>query len=498
MGGPIRFILNDDLIESHLHPGTVVLDFLRTERRLTGTKEGCREGDCGACAVLLGQLIREGELSVRYNAVNSCLLPLGDVEGKHLVSIEGINPVRAEGKAVEEIALTPVQKKMVEHGAIQCGFCTPGFVISLTGYLLGARPWSYEKAVEAVAGNICRCTGYASIKRAIADLLDYLEDGEVWGVQGARLEGSGAEPNKDHLRHLVACGVVPEYFLGIPERLRSLEAPGRMPRRSEKTSVVAGGTDLFVQRPGQMLEGQLSFLSSTPGYRDVRIEKERLILGAGVSMEEVKDIPELKDQLPGLADELSLIASAPIRRRATLGGNIINASPIGDFTVMLLALGAVLGLNSGRADREVPLDRFFRGYKQLDMKPGEVLQWIAVPKQPGRFSFEKVARRRHLDIASVNSAAWISIRGNRIVRARIAAGGVAPIPLFLSRTSACLEGQEPREERIEQALDLAQEEIAPISDVRGSEQYKRLLLRQLLLAHFQKLLPEQVHAEVWL
>jgi xanthine dehydrogenase small subunit len=387
---------------------------------------------------------------------------------------------------------------MVEHGAIQCGFCTPGFVISLTGYLLGPQPWSYEKAVDAVAGNICRCTGYASIKRAIADLLDQLEDAKVWGPREAGLRGSETEPDMDRLRRLVACGVVPEYFLGIPDRLSSLEAPERIPRRSGKTFVVAGGTDLFVQRPGEMLAGQLCFLSGTVELREVRVEEERLLLGAGVSMEEVKNIPELKDRLPQLADELSLIASAPIRSRATLGGNIINASPIGDFTVMLLALGAVLRLENGRSSREVSLDRFYLGYKQLDMKPGEVLKWIAVPKQEGRFSFEKVARRRHLDIASVNSAALIALRGDRIVKARLAAGGIAPIPLFLSRSSARLEGQEPSEELIEQVLELAQEEIAPISDVRGSERYKRLLLRQLLLAHFQKLLPQQVRAEEWI
>jgi xanthine dehydrogenase small subunit len=492
MGRPIRFILNDDSIESHLHSGTVVLDFLRTHRRLTGTKEGCREGDCGACAVLLGELTGEGEPTVRYKVVNSCLLPLGEVEGKHLVSIEGINPVRAPGKEGEGIALTPVQSKMVEHGAIQCGFCTPGFVVSLTGYLLGPGPWSYEGAVNAVAGNICRCTGYASIKRAIADLLDELGDARAFLPQG---QTDASE--MDHLRTLVARGVVPEYFLSIPERLRSLKVPERKPPLSENQFVVAGGTDLFVQRPQQMLERQLSFVSDNPELRTVRVEKQRLILGAGISMEQVKEIPELKNHLPELVDALSRIASAPIRNRATLGGNIVNASPIGDFTVMLLALGAALGLKNGRAIREVPLERFFLGYKQLDMKPGERLQWIAVPKQEGLFSFEKVARRRHLDIASVNSAAWITLRGERIVKARLAAGGVSPIPLFLSRASASLEGQEPTDERIEQALELTQTEITPISDVRGSEQYKRLLVRQLLLAHFQKLLPERIHAEVW-
>jgi len=492
MDRPIRFILNDESIESYLHPGTVVLDFLRRDRRLTGTKEGCREGDCGACTVLLGELTGDGEPTVRYRAVNSCLLPLGDIEGKHLVSIEGINPVRREENAAEAVALTPVQSQLVEHGAIQCGFCTPGFVVSLTGYLLGPRPWSCEGAVDAVAGNICRCTGYASIKRAIADLLEQLEDG-----QDSRLQGGAGAANPENLRALIDRGVVPEYFLTIPERLGSLQAPGRKRSRSASAAVVAGGTDLFVQKPEQLLEEELSFLSSATEMGEVRVEKERLLLGAGISMEQVKEISELRERLPELIEALPLIASAPIRNRATLGGNIVNASPIGDFTVMLLALGAVLGLNNGKAVREVPLERFFQGYKRLDLKPGERLQWIVLPREQGRFSFEKVSRRRHLDIASVNSAAWITLRGDRVVKARLAAGGVAPIPLLLSRASACLEGQELGDEQIEQALDLAQEEIAPISDVRGGEQYKRLLLRQLLLAHFQKLVPERMHAEVW-
>jgi xanthine dehydrogenase small subunit len=486
MGRPVRFILNDESIESHLHPATVVLDFLRADRRLTGTKEGCREGDCGACAVLLGERAGNGGSALRYRAVNSCLLPLGDVEGKHLVSIEGINPADAG-------ALTPVQSRLVEHGAIQCGFCTPGFVVSLTAYLLGARSWSYEQAVDAVAGNICRCTGYASIKRAIADLLDQLSAVNHPGARRGR-------PWQEHLKTLIACGVVPEYFLGIPERLGSLEAADSHLRGAEERALVAGGTDLFVQRPEQLLEEQLHFVSRAPEMREARAEGTRLLLGAGIAMEEVKEIPELRERLPRLAEDLSLIASAPIRNRATLGGNIVNASPIGDFTVMLLALGAVLGLKGGKGIREVPLERFFLGYKKLDMRPGERLQWIAVPLEEGRFSFEKVSKRRHLDIASVNSAAWLTVRDGRIVTARLAAGGVAPVPLFLSRASACLEEkwlEEVDEDHLEQMLLLAQGEIAPISDVRGSERYKRLLLRQLLLAHVHKLFPEMMRAAVW-
>jgi xanthine dehydrogenase small subunit len=489
MGPPIRFILNDQGVESRLHPGTVVLDFLRSHRRLIGTKEGCREGDCGACAVLLGEPTGSGRETVEYRVVNSCLLPLGDVEGKHLVSIEGINPQPQDAGQPHAEALTPVQNQLVENGAIQCGFCTPGFVVSLTGYLLGSRSWSYERALEAIAGNICRCTGYTSIKRAVSDLLGRLGQSGPFPLQG------GAD-GQEHLAALVASGVVPAYFSRIPERLKALEQPGELHPAAGR-SLVAGGTDLFVQKPEQMVAEDLSFVTGFPQMDEIRVEKERLVLGAGLTMEAVREIPVLTERLPRLAEELSLFASAPIRNRATLGGNIVNASPIGDFTVMLLALGGVLGLKNGKTVREVPVEHFFRGYKQLDMKRGERLQWVALPLEEGSFSFEKVSRRRHLDIASVNTAAWITARGDRIQHARIAAGGVAPVPLFLSRASASLAGQEVRDEKLEEVLDLAQGEIAPISDVRGSAQYKRLLLRQQLLAHFQKLFPERVHREVW-
>jgi xanthine dehydrogenase small subunit len=533
MGRPIRFILNNDLVETSLPAGTVVLDFLRRERRLNGTKEGCREGDCGACMVLLGELQRDSgpeaqpsrrtdgddpqaparraKQFVRYRAVTSCLLPLGELEGRHLVSIEGLNPSPEGGGCPEKLALNPIQRHLVGEGAIQCGFCTPGFVVSLTGYLLGNRSWSYEQAVAAVAGNICRCTGYASIKRAIRALLRELPAAGTSGrVADSPTPERPADRSRDSERRLidvdggqverlVELGVVPRYFLDVPVRLQELRQQKTHGIKAGTGTLVAGGTDLFVQKPQALLAERLSFVSQRPELKSFLVENGRLFLGAGMTMEDVKRLEIVKKLLPELEEFLPLIASLPIRNRATLGGNIVNASPIGDFTIILLALGAGLGLESAGRLREVALEDFFQGYKKLSKKTGELLKWVIIPSdRRGFFNFEKVSRRRHLDIASVNSAAWIRSQDGYIQEARLSAGGVAPVPFLLARTSAYLNGRSLDEDTVEQALQAAQEEISPINDVRGSAAYKRLLLRQLLLAHLFKAFPDSMKAEAWI
>ncbi|MBN1837472.1 MAG: FAD binding domain-containing protein [Spirochaetales bacterium] len=537
MDRSIRFLLNDQYVSTSLPAGLVTLDYLRQERRLTGTREGCREGDCGACAVLLGESAVEGVL---YRTVNSCLLPLGAVEGRHLVTIEGLNPRGAdppahpdgtEGPRPPGSALPPlsaVQECFLVEGASQCGFCTPGFVISLTGYLLRTPRASLAGALDAVAGNICRCTGYASIRRAVARVLDHVQAGSVasGGEGGA---GGDGEIEAGRLALLVELGVVPRYFLEVPERLRGLRegeaagqaAAGAAGAPAGPSILVAGGTDLFVQRPEELARGALRLLSRERGLSGMRREEGRLVIGAATTMEELQILPELAQSLAPAAAALQWLASSPIRQRATVGGNLVNASPIGDLSVLFLALGAQMGLHSVRGSREIPLESFYRGYKQLDLAEGELVEWIAItpPGADAVLSFEKVARRKHLDIASVNSAACLRIdrtRGDRgaassggsgsgrsgrgpgrILEARLAAGGVAPVPLFLARTSAYLTGREATPDTVRAALDAAQEETAPISDVRGSTAYKRLALRQLLIAQFLGAFPEELAGEDW-
>jgi xanthine dehydrogenase small subunit len=465
----IVFILNDREVRTLLPAGTPLVDFIRSDQRLTGTRIGCGEGDCGACTVLLGTP-EHGR--VRYRSVVSCLFPLADAAGCHVVTIEGLN----------NADLTPVQQAILHEGASQCGFCTPGLVVSLTGFLLNSVDLPGDDAITAIEGNICRCTGYVSIRRAVERLLHELRP---WLAAA-----------HDRLQALVELGVLPGYFAAIPARLEALPpaAPGAQVRRA--AVVLAGGTDLYVQHGPELRAKELHLLTRREGFSAIWPDAEHIFIGAAASVSDLMESPLLGAALPRLRGSLRLVASDQIRNRATVGGNIVNASPIGDLSVILLALDAVIGLRLGNKAREMKLREFFLGYKKLALRPGEVAAWVSIPiRRDGVcFHFEKVSRRKHQDIASVNSAIGLEMAGERIAAAHVAAGGVAPVPLYLKDASAFLAGKYVSPELLREFLALADREIAPISDVRGSAAYKRALLGRLLFAHFLELFPERVSA----
>lgn len=459
----IKFILNCEDVATHLPAGTVALDFVRRQRGLTGTKEGCREGDCGACMVLLGEPRNDG---VFYRPANSCLLPLANVAGRHLVTIEGLNLP----------GLNPIQRAFVDGGGTQCGFCTPGFIVSFLGFLLSAPQRDVNTASDALAGNLCRCTGHVAIRRAAARVC-------------AGLNSPPPANLGDRVRELVEQRWLPDYFLEIPRRLRRVEL--QLPAGNGNIHI-AGGTDLFVQRADELADATLTLLTRRDDLRGVRLENGRCVIGAATRWADLEDSPVFREVLPGVEEHLKLAASRPIRHRATLGGNIVNASPIGDLTILLLALDAELALSDGQARRGVPLRDFFLGYKKLNKRPEELVTHVSFPVPPKNavLGFEKVSRRMHLDIASVNAAMLAARRNDHIASIHLSAGGVAPVPLYLKRTSAQLAGGALTAANLLAALDTAASEISPISDVRGSADYKRGLLRQLLVAHFLKLAPE--------
>ncbi len=451
------FILNEQLIRTGERPGLTVLEFVRDVSCLSGTKEACREGECGACTVLVGARRPDG--GVAYKACASCLLPIGDIDGCHVVTVEGLSGPE----------LTLVQQLIVEHSASQCGFCTPGIVLSLTGFALGAAKISYEGAVDALDGNICRCTGYVAIRNAARALCENL----------AKI---GAAPAK-RLEELISAGVVPNYFKEIPARLAELKGE---PEASGKDAVlVAGGTDLFVQKPEQLLESDLCFLSRRRDLDYVREDGQALRIGGAVTIEDFRRAEPVRRLFPGLAEDLGMHSSTILRNKATLTGNVVNASPIGDATIILLALDARLVIDSGVKKREVPLSKFYLGYKKVDLSCGEVVTEIVIPLLPpgARYHFEKVSNRATLDIAAVNSALRLTASSDGVITdLRLSAGGVGPVPLLLGLGS--FTGRKPDAAMVEALAKAAEREAKPIDDIRGSAVYKKLLLGQLVRGHF--------------
>ncbi|HCY89544.1 MAG TPA: (2Fe-2S)-binding protein [Chitinophagaceae bacterium] len=456
----IQFILNDRLVQTVKHPGMALLDFIRYEKNLTGTKIGCREGDCGACSILVGEWV-QGKL--RYQSATSCLMALGHAHRKHIVTIEGINSDN----------LTPVQKAFAEEGATQCGFCTPGFVVSLTGYCVSDNV-NDGSAIDAINGNICRCTGYKSIQRAAQ---------QVQTVMDTRNQESAVSFAVHH-------GMVPDYFLSIPERLAALQESHTL-QTSDDARILGGGTDLFVQQHDQMTEASWQFPGHQDALRLIRKEGDICVMGGAVTVSDLAASEIFRYHFPGLDRYIKLVSSTPIRHMATIAGNFTNASPIGDFSIFFLALDARLTLSKQGRQRELPLRAFFRDYKLIDKDPGEIITEIRfrLPSADDRFHFEKVSKRTHLDIASVNAAISLRMSGGMILEAGVSAGGVAPVPAFLPKSSALLANQYPSPELLETMIGSVQSEIRPISDARGSVEYKRLLLSQLIRAHFMELFP---------
>ncbi|MCL4551416.1 MAG: FAD binding domain-containing protein [Bacteroidetes bacterium] len=464
----IKFILNDQLVETSVLPTTVLLDFIRKEKKLTATKEGCREGDCGACTVLVGEVTGN---RVKYKSVNSCLMPISDANAKHIVTVEGVS----------NSVLTPIQEAMVDEGGTQCGFCTPGFIVSMTGYFLNHDKFEIDKAVDSIGGNICRCTGYAGIKRA-------LEKANV------TFSGNGSQA-KTHLEKLITNKFVPQYFRDIPKRLKQIPA---IPTKVKSKVVIAGGTDLYVQKWEELVRSNVDFISADEKLKGIVKTKNRIRIGGAATIEEIKNSSLLQRIFPHWDEYFNLFGSMPIRNRATVGGNIVNASPIADTVNILLALDAVVHLRNGKKNREVALKNFYKGYKTLDKKPDEIIEAVSfnVPSKNFFFNFEKISKRTFLDIASVNSSIYLELTKGKISVVHISAGGVAPVPLYLAKTCKFLKTKSVNTETVLTAASISQTEISPISDARGSAEYKRLLLRQLIYAHFVKLFPEQIELPV--
>ncbi|GKY87449.1 xanthine dehydrogenase small subunit [Sinisalibacter aestuarii] len=442
----IAFLLNGETVELRgVDPTETALDWLREARGLTGTKEGCNEGDCGACTVMVTD-----EAGTR--ALNACLLFLPQLDGKSLTTIEGL--------AAPDGSLHPVQEAMVEHHGSQCGFCTPGIVMSLAaGQIAGETDHDRQ-----LAGNLCRCTGYAPIARA-ADIAlrkpvpKWLRD----------LPGGPAHRHGDN-----------------PHLPRSIDALADYLMTHPYARIVAGATDigLWVNKDMRDL-GEVVFVSQIAEMARIETAPYMIRIGAAATIEALRQ--EMVQHHPHFAAMLARFASAQVRGAATVGGNIANGSPIGDGPPALIALGATLILRRGEASREIPLEDFFIDYGKQDRQPGEFVEAITIPRMPGaadRLKVYKISKRFDQDISAVLGAFNIAVEDGKVQSARIAFGGMAGVPKRAAAVEAALTGQPWSRETIEAAMAQFATDFTPLDDLRASAGYRLTTAANLLLRYW--------------
>ncbi|MDV2966540.1 xanthine dehydrogenase small subunit [Nitratireductor aquimarinus] len=467
--GEIRFLLNGAPVAlGNVRPDETLLDYLRLRQRLTGTKEGCAEGDCGACTVLVGRL-RNGALS--YESVNACIRFLGSLDACHVVTVEHLK--RADG------SLHPVQQAMVDYHGSQCGFCTPGFVMSLYAlWMREAQP--SDRAIEkALQGNLCRCTGYEPIVRAARAVSDYgnaasdplaLERAAVIAALQGMKDGARVEIGSGRERLLIPADV--DDFAAI------LEA-------EPEATIVAGATDVGLWVTKFMRDiAPVVFIGGLDGLQEIREQDGVISIGAGVSYTGAFEL--LAKRIPALGALIDRIGGEQVRNMGTIGGNIANGSPIGDTPPPLIALGATLTLRRGSARRTIPLEDFFIDYGKQDRAPGEFVEavHVPVPDAASRFAVWKISKRRDEDITAVLGAFDLRIADGRVEAARIAYGGMAATPKRAKSVEAALTGKAWTQETVEAALSAYDGDFQPISDMRASADYRMMAAKNLLRRYF--------------
>ena len=464
----IQFSLNGQTVqETNIDPNMTVLRYLRTISMQSGTKEGCAGGDCGACSILVAEETSEGQLS--FQAINACIALLGSLDGKTLFTVEAL-------KVGDH--LHPVQQAMVDHHGAQCGFCTPGIVASLAALYhnkSGAKATD-EEIHEALSGNLCRCTGYRPIIDAANAMNGYPAPSQESAVirsgvvqfdpcAPSSIDQPAASQSGKHL-------FIPETEAHLTQLLNDYP----------DATLWAGGTDLGLELTQQFkLFDVIISLHKLTSLTKVTETKEAISFGAMVTYSEAE--PHLAKQFPAFAHLIQRIAARQIRNLGTLGGNVANASPIGDTPPVLLALNARVELASIHGKREVSLDDFFKGYKITDLQKGEYLRQIIVPKLTAQQSLHvfKISKRKEDDISAVLAGLRIEHDGSNITDARIAFGGMAATPLRATNTEQGLIGKPFSFKSFEQAAKHIQQDYSPMNDVRASAEYRLTVASNLIV-----------------
>lgn len=477
---PIRFLHRGQTVEvAGVAPTTSVLDWLREHARSTGTKEGCNEGDCGACTVVVASPARAGEADtvhgLRLQALNACTQFLPTLDGKALFTVEDLAGVDG--------TLHPVQQALVDSHGSQCGFCTPGFVMALADLTEKAETHTSATIKDKLAGNLCRCTGYEAIVKAGLALN---------GIPSPKLlerfdrKAMEEEFNVLATHSVKIAGANGELFFKPQNLDEALKLRAALPQ----LKIVAGGTDLGVQHnKGKSLLTQVMFIAHLHEIAEVKQLGETLEIGAAANWSDV--LAATEQHLPELHAILKIFAAEQIRNAATIGGNIINASPIADSLPCLYVLGARLVLTSISGTREVDINAFYTGYKRFDLQPNEILTKVILPlpANDATVGLYKVSKRRDLDISTVTLGLHLKTRAGKITEAQLAAGGVGATIVRLRSAEKALVGREWSEATFAQAGQIATSEISPQSDVRGSAEFRKVLVKNLFLKFYAERQP---------
>ena len=451
----LEFLRRGEVVRiEHFAPDTMLLDYLRRGEKSRGTKEGCNEGDCGACTVVLGEAV-DGRM--RYEAVNACILFLGQIHGKELITVEDL----AEGGK-----LHPVQQAMVDLHASQCGFCTPGFVMSLFALGHARDKVTREDVTTAIAGNLCRCTGYRPIIDAGLKACSGLHD--KFSEQAAQSIALLGKISAGDL--MVSSG---DNFFAAPATAAGLAT---LVAKHPQARVVSGATDVALWVNKQFKpQKQIIYTGRAKGFADIALRDGSLRIGAGATYSSA--LEALRDLAPDMGAVVQRIGSVQVRNSGTIGGNIANGSPIGDMPPMLMALGATLTLRAGDSERDMPLEDFYIDYGKQDRKAGELVWRVAAPlTKPNQiFKAFKISKRFDQDISAVMGAFLFTMERQRIVDVRIAFGGMAATPKRALKTETALRGKT-----LAEGLSVQLDDYAPIGDMRASADYRRETAQALL------------------
>lgn len=475
----IVFYLNDKLITARTHPEQTALDLIRNECGLTGIKESCAEGDCGSCTIALGRFENE---KFTYRAITSCILPAAKLHKTHVITTEGLE---VNNK------LHLIQQMILKHHGTQCGYCTPGIIMSLFCLLANNKTPTREDILTALDGNLCRCTGYVHIYEASHAIVTHLAKHPNEFEQilfppyltDIQQKITAIEPSKTVYHSGHDLDKTETYYM--PSSLNELFLLTN--KLQDKYKFINGGTDTMVFANIHNIHSKnLIDIAGINELNFISQDDDKILIGGNITFTQAANNKLIKQHFPELCRVILQMASTQIRNIGTLAGNIANASPIADTACALLALNATLIIQHKKTTRRIPMDEFYKGYKNIDLKPDEIINSIEIPIKPADHIFEKSSKRTAVDISTISSFINITYKHNLVKSCRIAIGGAAAFPTLATECAKFLINKELDDNIINEAATIAMNEFTPISDVRGSSHFRSTLIKNHIIKGLSK------------